>query len=136
MKTFKTSLLAIITVCLTFSCSSDDDVKSNSELIIGTWELTAFSENDVAETLTECELSYTFTETQATSIKYNSGSAPCEVSNTYTHAYSIDNNIITIVGDDLPLEIVTLNSTTMVLKSVEVDSNNTYVYIGTFTKKE
>ncbi|AUP81465.1 lipocalin-like domain-containing protein [Flavivirga eckloniae] len=141
MKTLKLTLLTIITACLTFSCNSDDDspAKSNAELIIGTWKWTEGTQDGVAETLTECDLldTLTFTDTQISYASHEEGTAPCATANTFSDTYTIDGNIITSdieIALTKTYEIITLNSTTLVLKFEETENNETNIYTNTFVK--
>ena len=139
MKTLKLTLLTIITACLTFSCSSDDDssTASNAELIIGTWTWTASSYNGVAYTLTECDLmdTLTFTSTTYNYTEYTSGISPCTP---YfgTSTYTISGNMLTWGSDTENLgKIVTLNDTTLVLGKEITDGNDTYINTDTYTRQ-
>ncbi|TGV01571.1 lipocalin-like domain-containing protein [Flavivirga rizhaonensis] len=144
MKTLKLTLLTIITACLTFSCSSDDDspTKSNAELIIGTWKWTEETEDGTNEVLDECDLldTLTFTDTQVSYVshfKENQNATTCS-SITLNDIYSINGNSITSdveLADTNTYEIVTLNSTTLVLKFEETFNNETTVYTNTFVKQ-
>ncbi|GAA4882584.1 hypothetical protein GCM10023311_00830 [Flaviramulus aquimarinus] len=141
MKNLKLTLLTIITTCLTFSCSSDDDSSSSenfAELIIGTWKWTATSENGVADTLTECELqnTITFASTTYTGVEHDNGNAPCTSYN-FDGTYTIVGNTLTL-GDDLEEdteEIETLNSTTLVFEYEETFNNETTIYRDTYTRQ-
>ena len=139
MKIFKIILLAVVTTCLTFSCSNDDDNGGDSDSIIGTWKWTSSSVNGVNDPLTECHLlnTFTFTSTAYSAVEHKSGSAPC-TANDYNGTYTISGIILTwdVNSNDPDVdEIQTLNSTSLVLKKEENDGNSTFVYLDTYTRQ-
>ena len=139
MKKMKIILLAIITTSLAFSCGNDDD-SSSSNSIIGTWQWVSSIEDGENDPLTECDLLNTieFTDTQLISVSNESdnGSAPC-TSETSTFTYTIEDNTLSLtVGDEITiLGIVTLNSTTLVLRNEDTFNGETSVTVDTYTRQ-
>lgn len=139
MKIFKIILLAVVTTCLTFSCSSDDDDASSSASLVGTWKWTSSSENGVDDPLTECDLldTYTFTSTQATYLEYYSDNdmAPCEF-DTYMATYTISGNVITFtVGSEVYTEDIELTASTLTFIYQEDFNSETFIYKDVYTKQ-
>lgn len=127
-------LPTVLILCFTLlftSCGSDDDNNSAiSASIIGAWLYTSSTYNGENDELTECDLLSTviFTDTQLISTEYY-GDA-CALTDSFTEAYSIDGNMISITfeNDTYTAEILTLNSTTLTIKDVDGSDEYTDTY--------
>ncbi|AUC82199.1 lipocalin family protein [Lacinutrix sp. Bg11-31] len=148
MKILKTIFTVIIITLFTVSCGSDDDnedsnqvtTAQNKERIIGTWKFTTSTTNGETDTdiwICDFEDTHTFSNTSIASKYYSDPSgnneANCELDETYNTNYTISAN--TLTSEDYSQEILTLNSTTLVLKDVDEYDGNTYIYTETFTKQ-
>ena len=149
MKTLE--FLVALTVLLSFSCSNDDDsgTPSNSELIIGKWQLTSSTVDGMPVALSDCLLQTTI-EFKANGELSLAGFAEvsvvgqdtseCNASAAITLNYTIDGNIIT-VGSGAEADkttIVTLNATTLTVSYTDEDNDGgeviTVVNTDTFTR--
>lgn len=133
MKNLKKLILLTLIVITGYACSSDDDggdsTEQNRDNIIGTWVLTASSDNGVDNPIEGCDELFTiiFTASQATFIEYDGDN--CENEYTDSVDYTINGNTITVYGYES--EIVTLNNTTLTIKDVDEGD----VYIETYTRQ-
>ncbi len=133
MKNLQKLILLALIVITGYACSSDDDggdtTQQNKDNIIGTWLWTESSENGVDDPLEDCAELFTiiFTASQYTYIEY--GGTNCEDEYTDSEDYTINGNNITANG--FQSEIVTLNTTTLIIK----DEDSGIVYLNTYTKQ-
>ncbi len=137
MKTLKITFVLAIISCLTFSCSGDDaaSTEENKAKIIGTWLLTSETENGVAQPLGDCKTTIVITSTQ---IKITISGQNCSETGTATQNYTIDGNTISLTGEGggaYQATIVSISSTTLVIKQVDEENGMTETNIGTYTKQ-
>lgn len=128
---------------LTFtSCSSDDD-SSDSGSIIGKWNFSTEKVSINGMTITEgaysdnqegCNKDY-YEFAEATLVEGDYFGSECTL-DTYPMTYTKSGSTLTITddGDVSTMEVVTLNSNTLVLRTVQATEGGNITYDTTFTK--
>lgn len=144
MKNLKLVLFSVLTMGLVLASCSDDDSKGNdtSASLEGKWEYTREADviegqefwNDY-EHMQGC--SKDFIEISATKVKdvYFDGAECTENSSEDTYVRNGNNLTITSLEGNVQIEILTLSSTTLKVKSVEVFEGQEDIYITEFTRK-
>lgn len=127
---------------LTFtSCSSDDDSSGGS--IIGKWNFSTEKVSFGGQTITEgaysdnqegCNKDY-YEFAEATLVEGDYYGSECTL-DTYTMTYTRSGNTLTITddGDVSTMEVISVNSNTLVLRSVEATEAGNVNYDITLTK--
>lgn len=132
------SLIFFMTIVL-MGCSKSDDNEGDSNSLVGTWKLTAEKVDGVNQNLDTCDLKNTliFTATTINTIEYmgQNCTETFEMNGTYTVNSNILNMSFTVGGIimEKSVEIVSLNSTTLVTKDVDPDDGE--ITLDTFTRQ-
>lgn len=137
--------LAPVTFLLT-SCGDDDPVLTNSDLILGTWSLTAATIDpppfttgpDLFATYDACDKDDLLTFESGDAVKLDEGATKCNDSDpqtiTGTYAFNPDETILThtLDGTTVSLDVTTLDANTMVLvekiTAAGVENTLTFTY--------
>lgn len=151
MKNLWFLLIFSVFTLTTFStgCKKDDDIVSNSELILGNWQLTGHTVNpalpifgsDLYNQYDNCEKDNLFIFESNGVTKVDEGATKCDAADpqtiTGTYTFNPDKTIITlsIDGVDTSLTITELTSSKLVATEAENSTGVNYTYTYTFTKK-
>ncbi len=130
---YKISLIIIVIFSFS-SCTLDEEEISTKDLLLGKWQTTSYTENDIVPSnFSRCDLSRTmefFDNNDITFIDYvleGDTESDCVFDETYTFKYEIINdNSFTITrpnGLVINVEIVELTTSTLEVKSIFNDSS-------------
>lgn len=143
MKKVRILVASALVLGLTFtSCSGDDD--SNSGSIIGKWNFSTEKVSFGGQTITEgvysgneegCATKDYLEIGETTTIEGNYFGSDCDFE-TYTSTYTRSGNTLTITedGEVTTSEVVSVNSNTLILRTVEATEAGNVNYDITFTK--
>ncbi|EZH73765.1 hypothetical protein ATO12_17680 [Aquimarina atlantica] len=132
----KLIVFVLITLHITFSCNTDDDVVGtiNKTFIIGQWQLSSSTKNGTTIDLDTCDLmeTYVFTNANKVSITlYTSNTSDvCEEDSKTTYDYTVTDTHLTI-SKHSTFVISTPNASTLILTS----KSSSDTYINTYTRK-
>lgn len=140
------TILTIVTLVVFTSCSSDDDNGGNQASIVGAWEYsqegTIIGGQEVLEPYDhgapECGNDFIEFNANGTAIEtyfFSNMDSICETE-TFTFSYEVNGQQITIDIDDeiINAEILTLNNTTLKIRTTEEFGGETFVYIVVLTR--
>ncbi len=140
-----TRIFLVLTLSILFSCSSDDsdspDINPLATEIIGDWGLTKTVENgeeeiedsDCFNMMTITATDYDFTER----FDFGDGNGCVLVGETESpEPYTLNGSILSVTddGESSELEIIELNSTTLILRDVFIDGGETITQDQTFNR--
>jgi hypothetical protein len=143
-------LMTVVATGLLFTGCNKDDDKKNSELIVGSWKLTAmtvspalpFVGSDVYGFLDACDKDDVLIFETGGVVKSDEGATKCDTSDPQTttdsYAFNPDQTILTYTdkyGDSYSVTVVELSGSKFVGTYVEDDSGVAYTYTLTFTKQ-
>lgn len=141
------TLLTVLTFAVFTSCSSDDDNGENQAIIVGSWEYsqegTVIDGEEVLEPYDhgapECGNDFVEFQANGTAVEtsfFANMVSECETE-TFTFSYVVNGQQITLDGIDdeaVNAEILTLNSTTLKIRTSEEIGGETFVYIIVLTR--
>ncbi|WP_109098474.1 lipocalin family protein [Aquimarina sp. AU58] len=132
----KLIVFVLITLNITFSCNTDDDVVGtiNETFIIGQWQLSSSTKNGTTIDLDTCDLmkTYVFSNSNKVSItlyKFNTNNV-CEEDAKTTYDYTITGANLTI-SNSSAFVISTPKNTTLILTS----KSSSDIFVNTYTRK-
>ncbi|WP_035096560.1 lipocalin-like domain-containing protein [Aquimarina megaterium] len=132
----KLIVFVLITLNITFSCNTDDDVVGtiNETFIIGQWQLSSSTKNGTAIDLDTCDLmeTYVFSNSNKVSITlytFNTNNV-CEEGAKTTYDYTITGTNLTI-SNNSAFVISTPENATLILTS----KNSSDTFVNTYTRK-
>ncbi|WP_067146901.1 lipocalin family protein [Pseudotamlana agarivorans] len=128
----KKILLLLCLVCVSFSCSKDDDTVEEPSLV-GTWVRVSYTINGVEQTNEDdCPLEEVFTENTVTTVVYEG--TDCELSrDSRVTPYGYDGDVL--ITNGFSHEVLELSSTTLKVERIIEEESEVYIIIRTYSKK-
>ncbi|MEZ4950947.1 MAG: hypothetical protein R2879_20585 [Saprospiraceae bacterium] len=147
---FAIALLVLATAFATTSCNKDEDPKTNAELILGSWKVTAASVSPEIPIVGTDVYSYLYEECDKDDIsifedngvlKIDEGASKCNANDpqtvTGTYLFNPTQTVITINDGSGPesFNVVELGESVMRISYSENVAGTDYTYTVTFTKQ-
>lgn len=146
---FAIALLLMGSLMLTTSCDKDDDPKTNADLIVGTWKLTAYTVSpelpfigsNAYSQIPDCSKDDLDIYEENSVFKVDEGPSKCNPNDpqTVTGTYTFNPDMTILTRNDgtetKSLDIMEITETEMVVTYKESETGVEYTYTKTFTKQ-